>query len=258
MAKNKKITKKERKAEAKQRRLEELRRRARRQQMRRVYTIVGVAVVLGGIVAAILAGGASGRSAAKRLNTLAAAAGCDDLQSPKLEGNEHVAVGTTVPYGTDPPTSGNHYSSANPPAPTPTGIYSTPIRNEVEVHNLEHGHIGIQYVPAVSASIRTALEGVVRVGDNTRWVFMAPRDSITGAQVAFTAWGRLLKCPSPKDGPSVAAVAREFIKQFRDKGRENIPGTPLTTTSTLPPTPAPTTGATPRATTTPRATASPS
>src|SRR5581483_2784265 len=60
------------------------------------------------------------------------------------QGQEHIARNAAhVAYNSIPPTSGPHYNDAG--APTPWGIYQDPIQNEVQVHNLEHGGIVIQY-----------------------------------------------------------------------------------------------------------------
>jgi hypothetical protein len=61
------------------------------------------------------------------------------------EGRQHVAVGTSVNYRSVPPTSGNHYSSANPQCPMNWGVYTSPVLKECVVHNLEHGGIIIWY-----------------------------------------------------------------------------------------------------------------
>lgn len=220
MAKSKaqRQSKKERKAEAKRRRLDELRRRARRQRLMRVYRWAGVVVVLGGIVAFALLRAQQGEKARDRLNELAAAAGCGSLQEALIEGQAHVSPPTNVSYRTEPPTSGNHYGS-----PGPTGILTAAIPNENQVHNLEHGHVGVQYQPAIDPVVITKLRNVAR--SNPEWIFMAPRPTMT-AQVAFTGWGRLLTCDAPTGGEAVEKLGLEFVKQFRDKGPESIPGTP--------------------------------
>lgn len=148
-------------------------------------------------------------------------AGCDPLRSPPSEGAQHIAPPTRVAYKTDPPTSGSHYSVPGR-GPIPTGIHPAPIENEGQVHNLEHGHVGMHYAPGVARDVVSALERVVRA--EPTWIFLAPRPSIRG--VAFTSWGRLLSCPRPTDAAAVESVAREFVRLFRDKATESIPGVP--------------------------------
>lgn len=56
------------------------------------------------------------------------------------EGREHVPIGTEVAYGTNPPTSGNHYAQW-----TKWGVYDTPKDDRNLVHSLEHGYVIISY-----------------------------------------------------------------------------------------------------------------
>ncbi len=61
-----------------------------------------------------------------------------------IEGDQHVATGTTVNYRDNPPASGAHYSETDV-APIAVGFYPDPVRPEVWVHNLEHGDIVILF-----------------------------------------------------------------------------------------------------------------
>lgn len=216
----KRQTKRERRELAKKERLVAQRQAARRRQLRRLYGL-GIAVLaLALIVFLVQKSGESERKATERLNSLATQAGCGKLQKPALEGSDHVEEGVTIQYKTSPPTSGDHFGGgvAN------TGVHVTPIKNELQVHNLEHGHVALQFKPAVPENVRTALEAIAR--DDDTYVIAAPNPTMTPA-VAFTAWKRLLPCDNPTDAEKVAAVAKEFVKQFRDEGPEsNAPGTP--------------------------------
>lgn len=59
-------------------------------------------------------------------------------------GREHISLGEThAPYTSVPPTSGAHFGQ--PLAPTQWGIYEEQIQDEVLIHNLEHGGIGVFY-----------------------------------------------------------------------------------------------------------------
>jgi hypothetical protein len=58
----------------------------------------------------------------------------------------HVPVGTHIDYNHNPPTSGCHYSAAQPdPAPISAGAYDKEIPAEYWVHNLEHGYVVVLY-----------------------------------------------------------------------------------------------------------------
>lgn len=52
------------------------------------------------------------------------------------EGHEHVDIGTSVEYKTNPPTSGNHYADW-----TRAGVYETSKDDRNLVHSLEHGYV---------------------------------------------------------------------------------------------------------------------
>lgn len=56
------------------------------------------------------------------------------------EGREHVDIGTEMTYGTNPPTSGNHYAQW-----TKWGVYDTPKDDRNLIHSLEHGYVIMSY-----------------------------------------------------------------------------------------------------------------
>lgn len=217
----KRETKRERRDEAKRRRLEELRRRQRRDRARKIGIGSVVAAVILGIILLItlLGGGADLDPAAART------AGCDPVQSPAIEGSTHVQPPVTVNYKTIPPTSGNHYGST-----TQTGIYDVPVQNEVQVHNLEHGHVVFQYQPGLDISILEGIAAIVK--DNRTYAIMAPNPNMR-FQLAFSAWGKLQGCQTPN--AQAVGVARDFFNAFKDKGPERgLPGQPRPADAPLP------------------------
>ncbi len=165
--------------------------------------------IVGAIVALVLFTGARGRHARQELTTLAVAAGCGAVQTPPDQGQTHLTQGQTFKYNSDPPTSGSH-----DPSPAPTGIHTDPIPDVNQVHNLEHGHIGIQYSGDRNALI-DKLEQIVR--SNPSRIFVAPRPTMK-ARVALTAWGHLMACENPTD--DVIKVARDWVKVYAGKGPE--------------------------------------
>lgn len=56
------------------------------------------------------------------------------------EGRTHVDIGTEMKYGTNPPTSGNHYAQW-----TKWGTYDSPKDDRNLVHSLEHGYVILSY-----------------------------------------------------------------------------------------------------------------
>lgn len=64
------------------------------------------------------------------------------------QSRQHIQRGAAhAPYNSNPPSSGPHYNDAQ--APTEWGIYTTPVQDEVFVHNEEHGGVIITYNPTL-------------------------------------------------------------------------------------------------------------
>jgi hypothetical protein len=99
-------------------------------------------------------------------------------------GNAHIVFPETATYNSYPPTSGPHYGSL-----APWGIHTTPIQNELQVHNLEDGGVMVQYnCPDGCPELVAQLSGVVSRYD--RFVILAPYPDME-ARIALTAWGRI-------------------------------------------------------------------
>ena len=88
-----------------------------------------------------------------------------------------------LPYNSVPPTSGPHVPQTVAP-----GVYRQEIPNELQVHALEHGHVLVQYAPALAPARVRLLEGIAR--RHPRDVVVAPYGQLSDG-VALTAWGRL-------------------------------------------------------------------
>lgn len=102
-------------------------------------------------------------------------------------------------YASKPATSGPHLPWTIAP-----GVYREPVRPELQVHALEHGHVIVQYGSGVSAVDIEELEAVTR--RHVRDVIVAPSPDL-GRGVALTAWARLERLDRV-DGPRV----ERFIK----------------------------------------------
>ena len=62
------------------------------------------------------------------------------------QGGNHIQVGEKHPaYNSDPPSSGWHYATSF--APTPWGVYTQEVPDEVFLHNEEHGGVIVTYKP---------------------------------------------------------------------------------------------------------------
>lgn len=108
------------------------------------------------------------------------------------QGKGHVAVGAPhPPYNSVPATSGWHYSGPGL-APAPWGVHDKVLPDEVLVHNLEHGGIGVHYdcpdgcadlVAALSDLIGGSVDGGVKI-------IMSPYPGMD-TTIALTAWNYL-------------------------------------------------------------------
>ena len=90
-----------------------------------------------------------------------------------------------VTYNSVPPTSGDHWSR-----PQSCGFFTSPVADEILVHNLEHSNIIISYNLEDTAQV-DALRGVYDdlgvVAE--RFGVARPYDALAPGQVALTAWG---------------------------------------------------------------------
>jgi hypothetical protein len=114
-----------------------------------------------------------------------------------LQAPEHIPVGQKGSYNTNPPTSGQHWSSLSPAAPAPWGIKDANLPNEVTTHNLEHGGIVIAYNNLSQPEI-DQLKSIARALMNGayRKIVLEPYPALSDAKIALTSWGWLLKLQS--------------------------------------------------------------
>ena len=100
-------------------------------------------------------------------------------------GNVHIEPPTIFEdYNSTPPTSGPHYGNL-----TEWGVHSEQIPNELQVHNLEDGGVGIQFdCPEGCPELVAQLEGVLsRFTDR---VFIGPYADMNST-IVLTAWSRI-------------------------------------------------------------------
>ena len=138
------------------------------------------------------------------------------VQTIPIQGQQHVPRGQQhPPYNSKPPTSGWHYGDAV----APWGVATEQIPDEVQVHNLEHGGIMIQYdCPGGAAGcpeMVAQLEQIVRSYRSK--VILAPYQGI-GHPIALTAWRKLAYLDRVDE-----AFIRRFIDTNKDKGPERVP-----------------------------------
>ena len=137
---------------------------------------------------------------------------CTPIRSPEILPGTHIPDGQKATYNTTPPSSGNHYAR-----PVVAGGYDEPIPNERQVHNLEHGHVAVQYRNLTPAQIDRLEELIRRDAD---MILFAPYPDMDPA-IALTSWGKIQTCDAWSD--SVPDLVRYFIQRNRDNAPESVP-----------------------------------
>lgn len=101
-------------------------------------------------------------------------------------GRRHLAAGEPAPaYNSSPATNGDHA-----PAPADCGIYRTEIPDEIQVHNLEHGAVGLFYRPDLAVDDIAALEDYARTKPSH--ILLSPRSDLS-SPIVVSSWTRLLR-----------------------------------------------------------------
>lgn len=139
---------------------------------------------------------------------------CSDvLDPPGGDDTAHVETLAEIDnVTTDPPTSGKHFGEW-----AEARIYSDPVHDGNQIHNLEHGHVVIQYRDIPDEQIG-AIKAVVEA--DPRMVLMAPRPTMPWV-LALTSWGKIQVCKvSP---PDAGGMVRAFVTGNRDNAPESIP-----------------------------------
>jgi hypothetical protein len=131
------------------------------------------------------------------------------------QGRGHIDEGEPhEPYNSTPPTSGPHYGFT-----VPWGVSSEPIPPEVQVHNLEHGGVLLQYNCDCPEAI-TLLQRFAdpETGYPTK-VIVAPYPDMP-TEIALSAWGRIWTMSAAE---LTVDRVRAFLDGYVDRGPELIP-----------------------------------
>jgi hypothetical protein len=139
---------------------------------------------------------------------------CNPLGALEVEtfpdqGASHVTPDSEPQYNSDPPTSGLHVQDW-----APCGIYRQEVPDLVQVHDLEHGVVMVQYEPEISNEDRRALEDLGRALRDH--VIVAPRSGMA-SPVVLTAWTKLLRLDEVNE-----EAIRAFHQQFAGSGPERV------------------------------------
>lgn len=115
-----------------------------------------------------------------------------------------------VAYPMTPPVSGQHFESA-----APCGVHSEQIQDEVFVHSLEHGAVGVLYDPeqVETGTIRDIESLVSEFEERT---ISAPYAGME-TPITVTSWAEMMRLPEFDEG-----AIREYIEEFIGKGPEDI------------------------------------
>ena len=228
------LTKAERKEQARRER-EELQRRMASKRRARSVGIAAGTVVVAAVVAAVVLLPSGGdfpepQTLLQRAAKAAADAGCGDVQTtpdyePADRDRAHVDPTAGPPlstYPTIPPASGPHADI--PPGPLPAGVYDSLTLEELyrAIHSLEHGASIVWYDPAAPQNEIERLTGFydrrlqdAQVGQDR--VIVAPYDFPgdpagilpEGVQMALVSWHRLRTCEDVD-----LAAAFDFTSQY--------------------------------------------
>ena len=149
-------------------------------------------------------------------------------RSVAILGNAHINKGDQhAAYNTKPATSGPHWNIGGE-APANWGIYKAPLPDEVLIHNLEHGGIGIHYNCTDCPELAQELESFyttyttdpahrLPLYPTSTKLIVAPYPDMP-TRIALTAWGRIDAMDTWD-----AERALKFIEAYRDKGPEKTP-----------------------------------
>lgn len=141
------------------------------------------------------------------LKEAAGKAGCELRRELNDEGKNHLPVtATEPPYGTNPPTSGNH---AEAPYQQADGAYSEEVKPLFYLHSMEHGRMVIMYSPDLSESEQLELRGLYDSLYAATLLF--PYEDMP-YDVAAVTWTNYLGCDEYK-GPITLDAIRDFGKE---------------------------------------------
>ncbi len=163
------MTSRGKKASRREERREAARARARRRRLLILVSVIGLSAVL---IAFLVF-----RPTPEELTA---------VETFPAQGRSHLSEGEAAPnYNSDPPTSGDHSPSA-----APCGIYTQEIPDVLQVHNLEHGTIVVQYSPDLPSEQIEDLESFAR--SKPSHILLAPRAGMDHP-VVLTSWTRMLR-----------------------------------------------------------------
>lgn len=161
--------------------------------------VVAVLVIGGGITAAVL-------------HSRGPSVSLSGVQSFSGLTRNHVTG--TVNYPQTPPVGGDH-----DPTWLNCGIYTSPVRNENAVHDLEHGAVWITYLPTLPAA---DIAKLTKFATGQTYLDLSPYPGLP-APVVASAWGKQIRLTGASD-PRLEA----FVKKYKQGPQTPEPGAPCT------------------------------
>ena len=218
MAKNKRVEKQTRRAEAERLRAEH--RRAERRRNLIAYgsaTLVGLLILAAALTPPILKRMHDpARKSLSSFGVKASAADCTDVKVTDTR-RDHVTKKVTD-YKNIPPASGPHFNDPSSPDTSATHFYGPSYKTVPEsyVHNLEHGYLVIWYAPDLGKADQKTLKDLATKLAKDRpagkvKVVPWPKDRGTfpaGKKVAITAWGFEQTC-GQVSGEAIGKFAKD-------------------------------------------------
>lgn len=133
-----------------------------------------------------------------------------EVQTFAEMGRDHLAEGDAIPdYNSSPATSGDHSPTA-----AQCGIYTSEIPDPIQIHNLEHGTVVIQYQPGLDPDELQALQDYARTKPSH--ILLAPRADLEDP-VVVTSWTRMLRLQSA-DLQTIEAYYEHFAFRGPEAG----------------------------------------
>jgi len=219
------VTKAERKEQARRERVELQRKMARSQRNRRLALVVLLAIAVGAVAfvvtrpsTAIATPGELFQAAAEAKQ----AAGCGAVKDvgpyqPEDQDQTHITTPGELPplsaYPSAPPASGPHN-----PVTMGAGVYDSPPAIDRVIHSLEHGATVVWYAPGTSGAELERLRAFFGESTAGARVIVAPYDypdqgaagSLpAGTQMALVAWHHVQTCSEPS-----LAAAFDFSAKY--------------------------------------------
>jgi Protein of unknown function (DUF3105) len=204
------LTKAERKEEARRERVELRRKMARSKRNRRVAIVVAIGLVAAASAYLVFrpepaeADPQELLAAAPRATEAAGCGAVEDVGSFQPKDRDGAHVTSPIPlseYASVPPASGPHN-----PIPLGAGVYDAPPAIDRVIHSLEHGAAIVWYSPDASGAELEEVKAFYERDEVGRRVIVAPYDYPTegaagalpaGSQMALVAWHHVQTCARP-------------------------------------------------------------